>query len=109
MQQFERHARPAEFLMNPDQVRLRSVPLDFAGGRTVERPLQDVIAERVDLRPRQPARLRPSHHRRHGPGADAETSGGFPVAPLGDPLESQHLSNLSHRQSFRRHRSLSSS
>jgi hypothetical protein len=46
------------------------------------------------------------HHRRHGAWTDPETPCGLAVTRFQNPFQSQNLSNVSHRQSFRGQHSL---
>jgi len=96
VEQLQGDTRAPQLLVQPRQVRLRAAPVDRLGQRAVQQALQGLVAERLDRRPRQGSGARPADRRRHGAGAHAETPGGFPMAPLGDPLQSQDFSNVPH-------------
>ena len=106
VQQFQRDARAggAPGGPRPGPAPGRLPPTISAGGgpnnsRSKASSLRASTASHVRARARAAA-----DRRRHGAGAHAQAAGHFPMAALGDPLQSQNLSNLSHGQSFRRHR-----
>ena len=78
MQQLQRHARPPQLGVHPDQIGPR--PGDGQRQlRPIQRALQGVVAERADRVPGQRHRLRPGHHRGDRARTDPQTPGRLPV------------------------------
>ena len=105
VQELERDAGPPQFGVDPRGIRQRT--RGVAGDlRPIQPLLQRVVRQPFEPLQREPDGGRPAQDRRYGPGTDPQAAGRLPVAPFQAPFQSQNLSNVSHRQSVRRHRPL---
>ena len=105
VQELQRDAGPPQFGVDPGRIRERARRM--AGNlRAIEPLFERVVAHPLECVPRQPDAAGAADDRRDRAGTDPQAPRRLAVASLQLPFQSQNLSNVSHGQSFCRHRPL---